>query len=284
MCYVVREGARAISENLWSKYVDGNFPTNSNLLHQKIREMEQEWQLPYAYAAIDGCHIPLKCPPGGLEACKEFHNFKNFYSIILMAMVNAKYRLIWASSGWPGNSHDAVVIQATKIYDQLAEGKTFPGVAFKENGITMPPVILGDSAFPFKPWLLKPYTNSTLTSKQSYFNYRLSRARMVTECAYGQVKGRWRVLLRKSESSKETVRAVTLACVVLHNVCIEHGDVAYWNWDVSKDPGTNQRRKPEEVQDLLMIRQGRPLHDKDMAASRVRDHLRDKFFNEKQHE
>ena len=92
------------------------------------------------------------------------------------------------------------------------------------------------------------------------------------------------MLLRKSESSKETIRGVTLACVILHNACIEQGDVAYRHWDMSKDPDTNQRRKPEEVQDLLMIRQCRPLRDKNSAASRVRDYLKDKFFAEKQHE
>ena len=117
VCCVVREVAKAIVENLWSKYVDGYFPTNSNVLHQKIREMEQEWQFSYAYVAIDGCHIPLKCPAGGLEACKEFHNFKNVYSITLMPMVDANCKFIWASSGWPGKSHDAVVFQATKSYD-----------------------------------------------------------------------------------------------------------------------------------------------------------------------
>ena len=284
VCNIIREVTKAIVENLWREYVDAYFPSNNNLLVQKIREMEQEWQFPYAYSAIDGCHIPMKCPPGGQEACKEFHNFKNFYSIVLMAMVDARYRFIWASAGWPGNSHDAIIFQATNLYDQLAEGKAFPDVSFKANDVTIPPVILGDSAFPFKPWLLKPYTNAILTPEQSYFNYRLSRARMVTECAYGQLKGRWRVLLRKSESSKETVRAVTLACVILHNICIEQGDVAYRHWDVSKDPDTNQRRKPEEVQDLLMIRQCRPLRDKNSAASRVRDYLKDKFFAEKQHE
>ena len=31
---------------------------------------------------------------------------------------------------------------------------------------------------------------SILVGKKRYFNYRLSRARMVTECAYGQLKGR----------------------------------------------------------------------------------------------
>lgn len=44
---------------------------------------------------------------------------------------------------------------------------------------------------------------------------------MVTEECYGQLKGRWRILLRKCEISTEEVRAATLACMVLHNVCIE---------------------------------------------------------------
>ncbi len=49
--------------------------------------MDEEWQSPSAYAAIDGGHIPICCLPGGAESTKEFHNFKNFYSIVLMAIV-----------------------------------------------------------------------------------------------------------------------------------------------------------------------------------------------------
>ena len=51
-------------------------------------------------------------------------------------------------------------------------------------------MVLGDSAFPFRVWLMKPHGNDILTIKESYFNYRLSRARMVTERAYGQQKSR----------------------------------------------------------------------------------------------
>jgi len=42
-------------------------------------------------------------------------------------------------------------------------------------------MVLGDSAFPFRIWLIKPYGNERLTPEQGYFNYQLSRARMVTE-------------------------------------------------------------------------------------------------------
>lgn len=58
----------------------------------------------------DGCHIPIKCPPGGLEACKEYHDFKNFNSILLMGLVDSHYRFVWGSCNFPGNSHDAVIV------------------------------------------------------------------------------------------------------------------------------------------------------------------------------
>ena len=54
--------------------------------------------------------------------------------------------------------------------------------------------------------VVKPYTNAVLTAKQRYFNYRLSSARMVTEGAYGQLEGRWSVLLRRNESGPHEVK------------------------------------------------------------------------------
>lgn len=81
--------------------------------------MEQLWQFPYAWAAIDGCQLPLKCPAGGAELRKEYHNFKNFYSIVLMAIVDAKYRFIWA--GFPGNSHDSIIFQSTNLWKDITD-------------------------------------------------------------------------------------------------------------------------------------------------------------------
>lgn len=75
-------------------------------------------------------------------------------------------------------------------------------------------LVVGDSAFLLRSWLMRPFTNAVLTSQQCYFNYRLSRARMVTEAAYGQLKGRWRVLFRKSESGRDQARLTTLECTL----------------------------------------------------------------------
>ena len=53
--------------------------------------------------------------------------------------------------------------------------------------VNVPPLIT-NSAFPLRTWLMKSYTNAVLSPQQRYFNHRLSRARMVTEGAYGQLK------------------------------------------------------------------------------------------------
>ena len=160
----------------------------------------------------DGCHIPIKCPPGGLEACKEYHDFKNFNSILLMGRVDSHYRFVWGSCNFPGNSHDAVIqFRSTDLSNWIQEG-FMPTIGKAVGDITV--LVVGDSAFLLRSWLMRPFTNAVLTSQQCYFNYRLSRARMVTEAAYGQLKGRWRVLFRKSESSRDQARLTTLECIL----------------------------------------------------------------------
>ena len=88
----------------------------------------------------------------------------------------------------------------------------------------VPLLILGDSAFPHQTWLQKPYSHKVLTEEQSYFNYRLSRGRIVIECAYGEYKGRWRVTSRKQECTPQVLTTIASACVVLHNICIDMVD------------------------------------------------------------
>ena len=282
VCQIVIEVSSAIVKNLWTDSVACHFPKNEETLKNCMVEMDSQWQFPCCFGAIDGCHIPIKCPPGGLEACKEFHNFKNFYSIVLMGIVDDQYRFIWASAGFPGNSHDSIIFQSTQLYTEITVNSCIPSVAKNEGGIEIYPLLLGDSAFPFRPWMMKPFTNSVLTPQQRNFNYRLSRARMVTEGAYGKLKGRWRVLYKKCERKRENVKIITLACVVLHNICIDKGDSAPRTWDLSRDPVSNKRRPKDEVRRILRMRSCRRVADTNQNAIKIREALKMKFWHEKQ--
>ena len=279
---ITEDVCEVIINNLWNDSVVNHFPKNEQAFREKMLDMEQMWQFPCCWSAIDGCHISIKCPPGGLESSKEYHNFKNFYSIVLMGMVDAKYRFIWASCGYPGNSHDSIIMQSTTLWQEIAQGKILPGIAKNVGGVDVPPLIVGESAFPFQTWLMKPYTNAVLTEKQKYFNYRLSRARMVSEGAYGQLKGRWRVLFRRNECSQKNVRTVTMACIVLHNICINDGDSMSRKMDLTIDPATGERRDREVIRNLLQMVRSPPVRDSCHQATLIRNCLSDKFLREKE--
>ena len=105
--------------------------------------MESEWRFEYAFLAIDGSHFPIKCPLGGAQAMKQYHNIKNFYSVILLAVVDAKYRFIWATLGALGNTHDSILFQSTTLWSNIVSGDVLSEAAGKTNDdIVIPPLIL----------------------------------------------------------------------------------------------------------------------------------------------
>ena len=140
-------------------------------------------------------------------------------------------------------------------------------------------LVVGDSAFLLRSWLMRPFTNAVLTSQQCYFNYRLSRARMVTEAAYGQLKGRWTVLFRKSESSRDQARLTTLECILQFFIifdCIMQGNVISRKLDQSVDEKGGKRNR-EALRKLLQMRD----FPKDAfhEAARIRDALCEKIID-----
>ena len=56
---------------------------------------------------------------------------------------------------------------------------------------------------------------------------------MVTEVAFGKLKGQWRVLSKKCESNPEILKRFVLASIVLHNICMEMGDIIPQNIDLN---------------------------------------------------
>ncbi|XP_015770172.1 PREDICTED: uncharacterized protein LOC107348634 [Acropora digitifera] len=207
VCTIVNEVTKAIVENVWDECVNKHMPKSEEDFKKKMIDMEQFWQFPYSWAAMDGCHIPIKCPPGVPESRKEYYNFKNSYSVIMMGLVDSNY----------GNSHDAIVFQSTKLWSDIRESEFLPHIAKYIGGVTVPPIVLGDSAFPFQCNL-----QCSSNTKAAVFQLSFKQGTNVTEGCYGQMKGRWRVTLRRNESSKEEVKTTTQACRVLYNICIDN--------------------------------------------------------------
>ena len=110
---ITREVSEAIVEVLWEESVNKYMPHSEEEFRNKVVDMEEMWQFPCCWSAIDAVISPPKCPPGGLESCNEYHNFKNCYSIVLMALVDSHYRFVWGSCGYPGNSQAFIIFKST---------------------------------------------------------------------------------------------------------------------------------------------------------------------------
>ena len=79
---------------------------------------------------------------------------------------------------------------------------------------------------------------------------------MVTECTFGQLKGRWRLLYRKSGVNQHSLKMSVLACIVLHNICIEKTkDRINHNLGLTFDEN-NKRKSSEDIRRNLKMVSG----------------------------
>lgn len=81
--------------------------------------------------------------------------------------------------------------------------------------------MIGDSGFHLETYLLTPYARARyLLPSRKMFNYRLSRARRIVECAFGLLASKWRVYQKPLGFNLSTTEHVILATMVLHNYLI----------------------------------------------------------------
>ena len=84
---------------------------------------------------------------------------------------------------------------------------------------------MGDPAYPLCPWLMTPFpAEGALTAAQQRFNYRLSKACVIIERAFGKLKSRWCCLLKQLEESTDRVPQTIITCCILHNICMHMDD------------------------------------------------------------
>ena len=74
---------------------------------------------------------------------------------------------------------------------------------------------------------------------------------MVTESAFGQLKGEWQLLYRKRKVNQHSLKVNVLACFVLHNVCIEKLVIINLKLDLTYNKNDNIRKSPEELRRIL---------------------------------
>ena len=184
-----------------------------------VQLFEKRWQLPHCCGALDGKHVALRQPWG---SGSTFRNYKGFFSVVLMALVDADYKFIWIDVGGEGCQSDAAIYNASELKEcldsatnvlNLPEASPLPG-----DDVALPYFIIGDNAFGIQPELMNPFPIRDMEYNQRIYNYRLSRARRVVENAFGMLANKFRVLLQTMTQTPSTVRKIVTTCVILHNL------------------------------------------------------------------
>lgn len=107
---------------------------------------------------------------------------------------------------WRGSTHDARIYRESSIKRRFEENE-FLGK------------LIGDSGYPCTPHLLTPVLRPR-TEEERRYNHQHIQTRNVVERCFGVLKQRFRILLEVMRGSYATIKAIIVACVVLHNLAI----------------------------------------------------------------
>lgn len=177
-----------------------------------------QWNFPNCIGAIDGKHVVTDKPP---NSGSLFFNYKKSFSIILLAVVDANYKFISIDVGAYGRNSDGGVFANSTFGKKfinnslnIPQDKTLPG-----TDIVAPHIFVGDEAFPLHRHLMRPYPGNQTAgvNENKIFNYRLSRARRVSENCFGILVKKFRIYQRKLQILPEHLDQVVLATCCLHN-------------------------------------------------------------------
>ncbi|CAM4573446.1 unnamed protein product [Leuciscus chuanchicus] len=215
VCQIVAQVVTAI----WDCLVEGYMAVPTTDDWRSIAEGFQErWNFPLCVGAVDGKHVVIKAPP---NSGSQFHNYKGTFSIVLLAVVDAKYRFWVIDVGGYGRTSDGGILANSAFGQALRAGTLhlppdhpLPGAEDREP---QPHVFMADEAFPLRRNLMRPFPGRTLPPERRVFNYRLSRARLVVENAFGILSSQWRMYRRLIEVHPEVAEKCVKATCVLHN-------------------------------------------------------------------
>ena len=177
------------------------------------------WQCSNCIGAMDGKHIRIKAPS---NSGNEFFNYKGFFSLILLAICDARYRFLLVDIGDSGRHSDGGVCSNSSIGKKFENNRLGipPPNKLPGSNICAPCYFAIDDAFPSRVGLVKPYPGRNLDRNKQIFNYRLSRGRRVVENAFGILAVRWQIFYKMINCNPKMAQLVVQACVVLHNVLL----------------------------------------------------------------
>lgn len=221
LCRIIRE----TTEVLWNILLEKGYLNSPNTEKEWLDiaiEFEDRWNFPHCLGAIDGKHINIQAPA---NSGSIYFNYKKTFSVVLLAVCDAKYRFTLCHIGEAGRKSDGGIYCKSNLgraIDNNLLNLPGPKAFFHyRNDIEFPYVFVADEGFAMKCNMLRPYSrNNIFNIAEIIFNYRLSRARRIIENTFGILASRFRIFRRPIIAHVATVVKIAKACIALHNFLV----------------------------------------------------------------
>lgn len=143
---------------------------------------------------------------------------KKFHAIALQGVCSSDKKFIDIDMGSVVSVHDARVFRNSDLKKTIKDEQN---AMFPDDGH-----MLGDSAYPCLPYLMKPFKyHGHLSTAEKKFNKKLSSSRVVIEQAFGLLISRFRRLKFIYMRRTDLIPIIIAAACILHNICIDNQDV-----------------------------------------------------------
>ncbi|KAK4322343.1 hypothetical protein Pmani_001916 [Petrolisthes manimaculis] len=211
---IIPEVCEALYQMLHTSHL--KLPQTEDEWRRVQADYNNEWQFPNCMGALDGKRVLIGKPA---KSGSIYYDYKSNFSVIMLALVDAKYKFLYADVGGAGRASDGGVWDKCTL-NRAVQGNVIgipPPSTLPYSNIVCPSVLVGDDAFPLRMNLMKPYPGKNLTPERMNFNYRLSRARRTSENAFGILSAKFRIFKQPIITSPKNISKIILATVVLHN-------------------------------------------------------------------
>lgn len=91
-------------------------PSSSEEWEKIADEYFVKWNFPNCLGALDGKHVTIRCPR---NSSSMNYNYKNTFSIVLLALADANYKLIHVDVGCKGRISDGGVFNRCTLYNAI---------------------------------------------------------------------------------------------------------------------------------------------------------------------
>lgn len=168
---IIKDTCHALRLILQESYL--NIPNSEEEWKVVAYDFAEMWNFPHCLGAMDGKHCRIDPP---LKSGSLYYNYRDTFSIVLLALVDAQLRFIYIDVGTNGRVSDRGVWNKCTLKSllerdalKIPQASPLPG-----TNDDFPYVIVGDEGFTLSEKVLIPFPKEQCSGKKDkrIFNYR----------------------------------------------------------------------------------------------------------------